>query len=163
MTEPDKHKLGFWNRFFRGPGVILLIPWGIMVVLFLLVYALCMGLIIRIVCCLQGRYVVFVHSNSPVWQDYIVANMLPRLPPDAIILNWSERSKWNWFSFPVRVFKLYGGDANFNPIGLVGTSRQGMKSFRFWQPFMEFKHGNEEPVRALEERFFSCIDQTQRR
>ena len=160
MTTPDKPKLSIWKRIFKTTGCFLLIPWVIVVLSGFLFYALLMVGAVRVVCILRGRYIIFVHSNSPVWQDYIAAKILPRLPADTVILNWSDHSKWRWFSFPVRVFKLYGGDANFNPIGMVGTSLYGMKTFRFWQPFKDFKHGNEKPLKELETKFFAYIDRT---
>lgn len=155
--------MGFWNRFFSGPGVILLIPWVIVVLLGFALYALSMALVVRMVSLVRGRYIVFVHSNSPVWQDYIAASILPRLPTDSVILNWSDHLKWKWLSFLVRVFRLYGGDTNFNPIGLVGTPLRGVKTFRFWEPFKEFKHGNQKPVRDLEAAFFAHIGKTKPR
>jgi hypothetical protein len=106
---------------------------------------------------------VFVHSNSPVWQDYIAANILPRLPSDAVVLNWSEHLKWKWFSFPVRVFRLFGADTEFNPMGLVCTPLRGVKTFRFWRPFRDFKHGNDKPLKELEKKFFKYLDNTRPR
>ena len=158
MTETPK--LGFRSRFFRGPGVIFLIPWVIVVLLGLIVYTVFMSLVVWAVCMFRGRYTIFVHSNSPVWQDYIATNILPRLPSDAVILNWSEHLNWRWGSFPVRVFRLYGGYTDFNPLGLVCTSLRGAKTFRFWQPFRDFKHGNEKPLKDMEDKFLKSIEQT---
>lgn len=110
MTRADKPKLGFWNGSLSGPGVILFIPWVIVVLLGFVVYAFFMAVVVRIVCALRGRYAIFVNSNSPVWQDHIATNILPRLPSDAVILNWSDHLKWKSFSFPVRLFRHYGGD-----------------------------------------------------
>jgi len=163
MKAPEKKKLGFWNRFFSGPGVIILIPWAIVVLLGFIVYAIFLTIVVRIVCIFQGRYIVLVHSNSPVWQDYMATNILPRLPDDAVILNWSDRLKWRRLSLPIRVFRFYGGGRDFNPIGLVGTALRGVETFRFWQPFRDFKHGDEKPLKELEARFFECIDTTKLR
>ncbi|HBA86303.1 MAG TPA: hypothetical protein DCZ95_19660 [Verrucomicrobia bacterium] len=160
MATEQKSNLGFWNRFFRGPGVILLVPWAIVVLFGLLVYSLIMTLLVRAVCLFRGRYIVFVHSNSPVWLDFIANDILPHLPADTVILNWSDRLKWKWFSFPVRLFKLYGGDTNFNPMGLVCTTFRGVKTFRFWDAFKECKHGNEKPLEELKTNFFAYIERT---
>jgi hypothetical protein len=89
MTTTER-KMGFWNRFFSGPGVILLIPCVIVVLLGFALYALSMAFVVRMASVVRGRYVVFVHSNSPVWQDYIADRILPRLPADTVILNWSD-------------------------------------------------------------------------
>jgi hypothetical protein len=37
-----------------------------------------------------GKRVLFVYSNSPVWQSYIEDDILPRLPQGSVVLNWSE-------------------------------------------------------------------------
>ena len=42
---------------------------------------------------LTGTRVLFVYSNSPVWQSYIENNIVPRLPPKSVVLNWSEELK----------------------------------------------------------------------
>ena len=57
----------------------------------------------------------------------------------------------------------YGGDTNFNPLGMVGTPRLGMRTFRFWQPFRDFKHGNESQLKKLEAQFFQYLDKTKPR
>jgi len=163
MTTPEKPEQKFWNRIFNGPGVILLIPWAIVVLLGYIVYAILFAIVVRVVCVFRGRYIVFVHSNSPVWQNYLATNILPRLPADTVILNWSNHLKWRWFSFSVRVFRRYGGDTEFNPIGLVCAPLRGVKTFRFWQPFKDFKHGNDKPLKDMEDKFFKVIGKTKPR
>ena len=49
----------------------------------------------------RGRRVIFVYSNSPVWREYVEERILPRLPANAAILNWSERSRWPFWSVAV--------------------------------------------------------------
>jgi hypothetical protein len=162
MTTPEKPKLGIWKSIFNVAGCILLIPWVIVVLLGFAVYALLMVMAVRVVCIFRGRYIIFIHSNSPVWQDYIAANILPRLPADTVILNWSDHLTWRRFSFPVRVFSFYGHHAEFNPMGLVGTALRGVKTFRFWQPFRDFKHGNDRSLKDMEASFFAYLDGTRR-
>src|SRR5438552_18218208 len=50
-----------------------------------------------------GKRVLFVYSNSPVWQSYIENNILPRLPRGSVVLNWSERRRWRWWSLSAAV------------------------------------------------------------
>ena len=159
MTEEKIH-VSFWKRLLWVPGIILLIPWIIIVLLGFLVKALFISLAVRFVYLVRGRYIVFVHSNSPVWQDYISTHILPRLPSDTVIMNWSDRSNWKWLSLPVRVFRHYGADSEFNPLGMVGAPLRGMRTFRFWQPFRDFKHGNEAPLKELEAEFFEYVETT---
>src|SRR5918911_507082 len=43
----------------------------------------------------RGRDLLLVYSNSPNWQPYVEANWLPRWGERAVVLNWSERSRWS--------------------------------------------------------------------
>src|ERR1051325_7532600 len=42
-----------------------------------------------------GRRVLFVYSDSPVWQQHIEENILPQLPRRSVVLNWSQRRHWH--------------------------------------------------------------------
>jgi hypothetical protein len=54
--------------------------------------------------------VLFVYSNSPNWQEYIEQQILPRLPANTAIMNWSERKKWSRLSLPVLAVHYFCGD-----------------------------------------------------
>jgi hypothetical protein len=85
-------------------------------------------------CAPHGQRVLFVYSNSPNWQDYCEREILPALPENAVVLNWSERLKWPRRSFATRLFRGYSGDKQFNPIGIVFRPFRRRSIFRFWQP-----------------------------
>ena len=106
----------------------------------------------------RGRRIIFVYSNSPVWQDYVEKNILPRLPANAAILNWSERSHWPFWSVAVWTFNVYGGSREFNPLGIVIRPWRTPKRFRFWRAFRDFKHGNSGTLHRVEQEFFDCIN-----
>ena len=83
-----------------------------------------------------GRYVVFVYSGRPDTQEHVEAEILPRLPEHAAILNWSEREHWPFWSIPVWLFKLLGGRHEFDWIGIV--ARWGWpRVFRDERAFLE--------------------------
>jgi len=105
----------------------------------------------------RGRRVVFVYSNSPVWRDYIEQTLLPRLPPTAVVLNWSERRSWPFWSLAVWLFNVYGGRREFNPIALVVRPLRVPRRFRFWRAFRDFKHGKPAALHAVEKEFFDYI------
>lgn len=48
---------------------------------------------------LRGKDVLFVYSDSPIWHDYMLSEMLPLVRGRAVVLNWSERSGWKYWSF----------------------------------------------------------------
>lgn len=107
--------------------------------------------------CVHGRRVIFVYSNSPIWQDYVELNILPRLPDGSIILNWSERKKWSRWRLATRAFFFFGGSKEFNPVGMVFRPFCWGETFRFWKPFIEYKHGKSAALKKVEQDMFQLI------
>jgi hypothetical protein len=97
--------------------------------------------------------VLFVHSDSPHWRQHIETNILPKLPQDSVILNWSERARWRSFSVPVLLFHCFAGNKEFNPIGLVFPRFAMVERYRFWQPFQDAKHGRFDTLQQVESAF----------
>src|SRR5688572_10502307 len=90
----------------------------------------------------ENRFILFVYSHSPHWQRYIETNILPRISPHAVILNWSERSSWQENkSVEVKIFENIAGTTEFNPMAIILSPVWPIKTLRFWQAFKEFKHG----------------------
>lgn len=96
----------------------------------------------------QKLFIIFVYSDSPIWKDYVEKEILPQIQNRAVILNWSERSKWK-SSLAVLGFRYFGGYRNFNPIALVFRPFHIVKTYRFFEAFKEFKHGKPKRVEAL--------------
>src|SRR5579863_4878812 len=67
----------------------------------------------------RGRDILFVYSDSPVWRDYMLSEMLPMVEGRAVVLNWSERSAWKWWSLRVLAFRLFAGTKAFNLLLVV--------------------------------------------
>jgi len=107
----------------------------------------------------RRRNVLFVYSNSPIWQAYIEAEILPRLPAHATVLNWSERRNWPRFSLAVWLFTMFAGSKEFNPIAIVFRPLAPPKRFRFWRAFRDYKHGKLERLREVEAGFFRYLEQ----
>jgi hypothetical protein len=104
----------------------------------------------------RKQFVVFVYSNSPTWKDYIEAEILPPIRGRAVILNWSERRDWR-NTVAVFAFQYFGGHRNFNPLGLVVPRFRRAKTYRFFEAFKEFKHGNPEKVEEVKQEFFKKL------
>lgn len=104
----------------------------------------------------RGVRLLFVHSNSPVWQDHIQKEILPHLPERSIILNWSERKKWRP-SLAAMVFHHFGGYRDFNPLAVVIRPFRRAKVFRFHEAFAEWKHGKPEALTKMESEFFATL------
>jgi hypothetical protein len=100
---------------------------------------------------------LFVYSDSPNWKEHVEASILPKLPPDTVVLNWSNRARWRMLSLPVMLFRCFAGDREFNPIGLVFERFRLVERYRFWQPFRDAKHGRLEALQLVEARFLRQV------
>lgn len=106
----------------------------------------------------QGRRLLFVYSNSPVWQEYLEVNWLPRLADVAVVLNWSERRRWrSEHPFEERVFRRWAGRREFNPIAIAFLPDGQVEVIRFWKAFRDFKHGKPGALRAAESRLHEVV------
>lgn len=105
----------------------------------------------------KKQRVLFVYSNSPIWKDYIEREILPYIRDRAVILNWSERRFWK-DSLAVLAFRYFGGYRNFNPIGIVFHPFRFVKTYRFFEAFKEFKHGDAKKVEEVKKGFFDALD-----
>ena len=97
----------------------------------------------------RGKDVLLVYSDSPIWHDYMTRQVLPLVEERAVILNWSQRSRWPKWSFSAHVFRSLGGRREFNPMVAVFRPFRRAKLFRFWSAFKDWKRGYTEPVERL--------------
>jgi len=105
----------------------------------------------------RGKDVLFVYSESPIWKEYMVEEILPLVRERAVVLNWSERARWRRWSLGVRVFRMVGGEREFNPLVLVFRPFRPAQVFRFWPAFKAWKHGDREPVAELREKLLLVL------
>ena len=104
----------------------------------------------------KKQIVIFVYSDSPTWKDYIEREMLPHLQDRAVILNWSERRNWK-NSLAVLAFWYFAGYRNFNPMGMVFRPFRFVKTYRFFEAFKEFKHGDPRKVKEIQSELFRIL------
>lgn len=97
----------------------------------------------------HGKDVLFIYSDSPIWRDYMLSEVLPLVESRAVVLNWSERRSWNRWSLRVLAFRLFGGQRAFNPLIVVFRPFRWARKFRFWPAFREWKQGNKHAVEKL--------------
>lgn len=135
---------------------VLLLP---VIVVVYLAYWLLIHVAVWKIWCGKGKFILFVYSDSPNWKQHVEEQVLPRIQGHAVILNWSERRKWQkHFSLPVMAFRLFGRYREFNPLAVVFRPFRFSKKFRFWKPFKDFKHGKVEPLERMEKDFFALVD-----
>ena len=106
----------------------------------------------------QGKDVLIVTSDSPVWREYMQREIIAKLEQRSIILNWSERAKWPWLHIPALALQLWGGSNEFNPMVLVFKRFQTVEKFRFWAAFKEYKHGDSAQVERLTKDVFDAVE-----
>lgn len=116
------------------------------------------GMLLYVTIWLRRRqpFVVFVYSESPTWKAYIETEFLPRLQGRAVILNWSERRHWK-NSLAVLAFRYFGGYRNFNPVGMVFRPFHLVKTYRLFEAFKAFKHGDPTKVQELKNALFQEV------
>src|SRR5690242_1898618 len=101
------------RRFAQAAAIVLLLPiilpLGLLVLTLYWVHRLLTYVLIWCIWLPKGRDVLVVYSDSPIWRDYMRQEIIPLLDNRAVVLNWSERSKWPKWSFAVHVFRSFGG------------------------------------------------------
>ena len=97
-----------------------------------------------------GKDLLLVYSNSPHWQSYVETNWIPRWESRAVILNWSERSKWNRNQPEVALFHALASEHEYNPLAIVVPTRGRAIVVRFWKAFRDHKHGKTQKLEQQE-------------
>ena len=139
--------------------LVTVVPVVIVVGGFYLFVAVLLHLAVLLFWLPRGRRVLFVYSNSPIWQTYIEAEILPRLPRQTSVLNWSNRKNWPRFGLSAWLFNTFAGSREFNPIAIVFRPLAPPRKFRFWRAFRDYKHGKPQRLRRVEAEFFQFIEQ----
>ena len=127
----------------------------------ILIYVLLVDLPLRVIFLLMAltnkKSIIFVYSESPIWKTYLENNILPMISEHAIILNWSERNQWKRNDWAVRAFHHWGGEQDFNPLAIVFCNFFKVKTIRFYRPFLDYKHGKEQPLRETVSKLFDLM------
>lgn len=141
-----------------APVVALIVPLILVLLAAMLVYGVLLTVIVWLLWCTRGIDTLVVYSDSPNWHDYMTESVMPKLQDRSIVLNWSERRHWRSFSLSVAVFRFFGGDRQYNRIVVVLRPFRVPRTFRFWQPFRDRKHGNLAPLNDLECKLYSYLE-----
>jgi hypothetical protein len=108
----------------------------------------------------EGRFVLFVHSDSPVWASYLATQLFPRIQDHCVFLNWSQRKQWETNKpLEARMLEHFGGEIEFNPMAIIVPPRGRVREVRFYLAFHDFKHGKEAKLRECEAALIELIHQ----
>jgi hypothetical protein len=124
----------------------LLLPLGVLTLAVWVLQRLLLYLLVWILWVPKGKDILFVYSDSPIWREYMLENILPLVEQRAVVMNWSARKQWKKWSLSLRVFRSFGGGRDFNPLVVVFRPFKTAEVFRFWSAFKDWKRGYTEPV-----------------
>jgi len=121
-------------------------------------YRVLLRLVVEVVIMAKGRRIILVYSRSPVWQEYVEDNWLPRLRDHAMVFNWSDRSSLTQRrSFAAWVFRHWAPRDNFNPMAIVFPRFRLAKRIGFYYAFRDWKHGKERALKEAESQLFAFV------
>jgi hypothetical protein len=130
--------------------VFLLFPLGVLFMVAWLLATIALHLALLALWLPRGRRVLFVYSDNPRWRPYLDEHVLPRLPKNAVVLDWSTRARWSPFSLGVCLFRIWSGARDFNPMVIVVRPLWSPRIFRFFRAFDELAQGRPEPLKQVE-------------
>ena len=108
----------------------------------------------------EGKSILFVYSESPNWKDYIERQMIPKLSPYAVSLNYSRRAEWKHKKpLEAKIWEKWGGTREFNPMAIVIPDRGKVKTIRFYQAFRDYRHGKDHLLRQKEAELYNLVSQ----
>jgi hypothetical protein len=105
----------------------------------------------------KGKDILFVYSDSPIWREYMMEQVLPAVENRAIVLNWSERKQWPRWSLAKSAFSVFAGGKSYNPMVLVFRPFRRPRVFRFFGPFKAWKQGNPGQVERVRQDLFNAL------
>ena len=131
---------------------------------FYFVYRLLLRLAFEALVGARGRRILLVYSRSPVWQEYVETNWLPRIGEHAMVLNWSDRALWSKgrSSMAAWVFRHWAPSENFNPMAIVFPQFRPVKRVGFYYAFRDYKHGKVQTLADAERQMFAYVSDVQR-
>jgi|SRR5271157_1010179 len=152
VHEPVVPKV--WQAVFIILLLPLLLPLIFLAVTLWLLHRVTLYLLVWLLWLPKGKDILFVYSDSPIWKEFMTQQLLPLVEQRAVVLNWSERSKWPKWSLAARVLRSFGGGREFNPMVILFRPLRPARTFRFWSAFTEWKHGKTDSVERLRNELF---------
>lgn len=149
--ERENHTGTKWEL----PCTLLLLPFVLSIVIVRAGWSLVLHVLVWIFWLPRGRDVLFVHSDSDHWKDFIDSEILPHIRHRAVVLNWSERRKWlGSMSLGPMLFRRFGGGRDFNPMGIRFRPFRPRRIYRFRKPILTWtEHGVRTELDGLLDRF----------
>jgi hypothetical protein len=156
-----RKKRSFREKLGSAALVVVLLPFVVPLVFLAVSLAVLhratLWLLVQFLWLPRGRDVLLVYSDSPIWHDYMINEIAPLVADRSVVLNWSERRSWHWWSLATHVFRSYGTGRQYNPMVLLFRPMRRTRVFRFWSPFQDWKHGHPEPLQRARQDLFIAL------
>jgi hypothetical protein len=106
----------------------------------------------------KGKKILFVYSDSLNWKDYIETNILPRIAPHSIILNWSKRREWGpRMELETNLFNQWAGSGKFVPVAILFSHIGKVRTFRLFQLSENAKHRKVRVFKEAEQALLETV------
>lgn len=155
--QKESFKVKMARAAFFVPLLALLFPVLVLYGISYWMYRITLYLLIWFWWSRSGKDVLLIYSNSPIWHEYMTTQILPLVQERAVVLNWSERKSWQKRSLAVRVFNIFKGGRDFNPMVILFRPFRTAKSFRFFNSFKAWKHGDPKRVEQLRSELIQAL------
>src|SRR5258708_15996490 len=136
-----RQKKPFSRRLWEAALILVLLPiaapFALIALALYFPHRLALYVLVWVLWLSKGKDTLVVYSDSPIWHEYMVTQILPLVRERAVVMNWSERGKWSRWSFSVHIFHYFAGDREFNPLVVLFRPFRRAKTFRFWLPFKD--------------------------
>jgi len=152
VSSMIRKKQNLSRKLAQAGLIIILLPVVPLALFSLTLFWLHRAFLYLLVWCIwlpRGKDALVVYSDSPIWRDYMMQEIIPLLENRAVVLNWSERRKWPKWSFAVHVFRSFGGRREFNPLVVLFRPFSNALVLRFWPAFKDWQHGQTTAVDSL--------------
>ena len=157
VRQKESFKVKLAKAVFFVPLLVLLFTVLVLYLASYCMYRVTLYLLIWLWWSRSGKDVLLIYSNSPIWHEYMTTQILPLLQERAVVLNWSERESWRKRSLAVRAFNMFKGARDFNPMVILFRPFRGAKSFRFFQSFKAWKHGDRKEVEQIRSELMRAL------
>ena len=111
----------------------------------------------------ERRFIVFVHSDSPVWKEHLNERLFPLINDATVFLNWSHRKQWK-LKTPLEAKMLWhwGGPREFNPMAIIVPPKGRVHVIRFYKAFRDMKHGKPARLERAERELLDRLSDIRR-
>jgi hypothetical protein len=104
----------------------------------------------------DGKDLLIVYSDSPVWGRYIEEGWIARWSERAVVLN---RSSPAWSHDPdAQLWRRMAGRTEHTPVAIVVPRRGQPKVIRFYLAFRDFKHGRRTALNQKERELEAALE-----